>query len=57
MRYFELCGISATVELEAFLYGPLEAGIHHHHVITHALNTRFVGRRGSHPVPYLEDGP
>ncbi len=55
LRYFELGGMSTSLQLEAFLYGALEPSVHDHDVVAHALNERFVELGGNHPVPYLED--
>jgi hypothetical protein len=56
LRYFELGGMSTSLELEAFLYGALRPSPHDHDVIAHALNERFVELGGNHPVAYSEDG-
>ena len=55
LRYFALGGMSSAVELEAYLYGALQASPHDHDVIAHALNERFVELGGDHPVPYSDD--
>ncbi|MDA8071175.1 MAG: hypothetical protein M0Z82_06110 [Actinomycetota bacterium] len=55
LRYFELGGMSSTVELQAILYGALLPTAHDHDVIAHALNERFVELGGNHPVPYDSD--
>jgi hypothetical protein len=55
LRYFELGGMSTSLQLEAFLYGALRPTRHDHDVIAHALNERFVELGGNHPVPYQED--
>ena len=55
LRYFELGGMSNTMELEAFLYGVLQPSAHDREVIAQALNERFVELGGNHPVPYAED--
>ena len=54
LRYFELGGMSNTMELEAFLYGVLQPSAHDREVIAHALNERFVELGGNHPVPYVQ---
>lgn len=54
-RYFELGGMSTSLQLEAYLYGALRPTAHDHDVIAHALNERFSEMGGDHPVPYLED--
>ena len=54
-RYFELGGMSTSLQLEAYLYGALRPTAHDHDVIAHALNERFTEIGGDHPVPYLED--
>jgi len=56
MRYFELGGMSTSLQLEAFLFGALQPSIHDHDVIAHAINERMVELGGNHPVPYAEDG-
>jgi hypothetical protein len=55
LRYFELGGMSSSLQLEAFLCGALQPTTHDHDVIAHALNERFVELGGNHPVPYKED--
>ena len=57
LRYFELGGMSNTMELEAFLYGVLQPSAHDREVIAQALNERFVELGGNHPVPYTEPDP
>ena len=57
LRYFELGGMSNTMELEAFLYGVLQPSDHDREVIAQALNERFVELGGNHPVPYTESDP
>jgi hypothetical protein len=57
LRYFELGGMSNTMELEAFLYGVLQPSAHDREVIAQALNERFVELGGNHPVPYAESNP
>ena len=52
MRYFELGGMSAGFDVEAFLYGVLSPSGHAHDVIAQALNKRFAELGGNHPVPY-----
>ncbi len=52
LRYFELGGMSTSVELEAHLYGALITSEHNHDLIAHVLNERFVELGGNHPVPY-----
>jgi hypothetical protein len=54
LRYFELGGVSNTLELEAILCGALRPSAHDREVIAHALNERFVELGGNHPVPYSE---
>jgi hypothetical protein len=55
LRYFELGGMSTSLEVEAFLYGALEPSSRDHDMIAHALNERFVELGGNHPVPYAAD--
>jgi hypothetical protein len=55
LRYFELGGMSSSLQLEAFLYDALQPSVHDHDVIAHALNERFVELGGNHPVPYWSD--
>jgi hypothetical protein len=55
LRYFELGGMSSATEVEAYLYGALQATDHDHDIIAHALNERFVELGGDHPVPYSDD--
>jgi hypothetical protein len=52
LRYFELGGMSTSLQLEAILYGALHPTPHDEEVIAHALNERFVELGGNHPVPY-----
>ena len=55
MRYFELGGMSTSLQLEAFLYGALRPTDNDYDVVAHALNERFVELGGNHPVAYSED--
>jgi hypothetical protein len=55
VRYFELGGMSTGMQLEALLYGALQASRHDHDVIALALNERFVELGRLHLVPYVED--
>jgi hypothetical protein len=55
LRYFELGGMSSSVELEAFCFGALEPSAHDHDVLVHALNERFSELGRNHPVRYSED--
>jgi hypothetical protein len=55
LRYFELGGMSTSLQVEAFLYGALEPSSRDHDMIAHALNERFVELGGNHPVPYADD--
>ncbi len=55
LRYFELGGMSTSLEVEAYLFGALVATDHEHDVLVHALNERFVELGGNHPVPYSDD--
>ena len=54
-RFFELGGLSTSLEVEAYLYGALEPTAHEHDVLVHALNERFVELGGNHPVPYSDE--
>jgi hypothetical protein len=54
LRYFELGGMSTAIQLEAILYGALQASPHDEELIAHALNERFVELGGNHLVPYPE---
>ena len=54
-RFFELGGMSTSLEVEAYLYGALEPSAHEHDVLVHALNERFTEVGGDHPVPYSDD--
>jgi hypothetical protein len=56
-RYFELGGMSTSLEVEAFVYGLLLPTAHDHDLIAHAINERWVELGGNHPVPYDADGP
>lgn len=53
-RYFELGGMSTTLQLEGFLYGALRPTPEDYNIVAHALNERFVELGGNHPVAYLE---
>ena len=55
LRYFELGGMSTSVELEAYLYGALQPSNHEHDMIAHALNERFTELGGDHPIPYASE--
>jgi hypothetical protein len=55
LRYFELGGMSSALELEAILYGALEASAHDHDVIAHALNERFGEQGRDRLVPYADE--
>lgn len=57
MRYFELGGMRAALEVEAIVCGLLQPSAHDHDVIAHALNERFVelGADLPVPVPYSTD--
>jgi hypothetical protein len=58
LRYFELGGMSSSLELEAFCYGALRPSAHDYEVIAHALNERFSELGRDHPVAYSDDdGP
>jgi hypothetical protein len=53
LRYFELGGMCAGFELEAFLHGLRVPSSHDHAVIALAINERLVELGGKHSVPYL----
>ena len=55
LRYFELGGMSTSLEVEAFLYGALRPSAHDYDVVAHALNERFAELGGHHTVPYSDD--
>jgi len=57
LRYFELGGMSPTLEVEAILAGALLPSDHDHNVLAHALNERYVELGGNHPVAYHDDSP
>jgi hypothetical protein len=57
MRYFELGGMSAPLELEAVLHGALLPNAHDGDVIAVALNERLSELGRDHPVPYNDDAP
>lgn len=54
-RYFGLGGMSSALEIEAYLYGALQASAHDRDLIAVALNERFSELGGDHPVPYSDD--
>lgn len=54
-RYFELGGMSAALEVEAFLCGALSPTNHDRNLVATALNERFTELGGDHPVPYTDD--
>lgn len=53
-RYFGLGGMSSELEVEAYLYGALEASPHDRDLIAVALNERLTELGGDHPVPYSD---
>jgi hypothetical protein len=55
LRYFELGGMSAALELEGFLAGVLRPSRHDYDLVAHAINERFVELGGNRPVAYLGD--
>ena len=57
LRYFELGGMNAPLELDAVLHGALIPSPHERDVIAVALNERFNELGGDHPVPYSDDPP
>ncbi len=56
LRYFELGGMCAAFELEAFLEGLEVPSVYDHDVIALAINERLVELGGRAVVPYLHDG-
>ncbi len=56
-RYFSLGGMSTALEIEAFLYGALQAEPHNSDLLAVALNERFAELGGDHPIPYSDDTP
>ena len=52
MRFFGLGGQSSALEVEAYLYGALEATVHDYNVLAHTLNERFAELGGDHVVAY-----
>ena len=56
LRYFELGGMSAGFELEAFLQGLEVPSVYDHDVIALAINERLVELGGRAAVPYLHGG-
>ena len=56
LRYFELGGMCAGFELEAFLHGLQVPSVYDHDIIALAINERLVELGGHHAVPYLYDG-
>jgi hypothetical protein len=55
LRYFELGGMSNSLQLEAICYGAILPSEHDHDVVAHALNERFTELGRNHPVPYRQD--
>jgi hypothetical protein len=56
LRYFELGGMSAGFELEAFLQGLQVPSVYDHDVIALAINERLVELGGRAAMPYLQGG-
>jgi len=54
-RYFELGGMSTSLELEAYLYEALAPTDHDRDLIAVALNERYTELGGDHPIPYSDD--
>ncbi|CAN5592671.1 hypothetical protein BH20ACT2_BH20ACT2_02970 [soil metagenome] len=54
-RYFELGGMSTALEVEAYLFGALEASAHERDLISVALNERCAERGGDHTLPYADE--
>ncbi len=54
-RYFELGGMSTVFEVEAYLYGALEATAHDRDLIAVALNERFSELGAGQVVAYSDD--
>ena len=55
LRYFALGGMSAPLEVEAYLCGALAPTDHDRDVLAHALNERFSELGRNYGVPYAED--
>jgi hypothetical protein len=53
LRYFELGGMRAGFELEAFLHGLQVPSMYDHDIIALAINERLVELGGQPVVPYL----
>jgi hypothetical protein len=56
LRYFELGGMCAGFELEAYLDGLRAPSVYDHDIIALAINERLVELGGRAAVPYLHDG-
>jgi len=54
-RYFELGGMSTAIEVEAYLYGALEATTHDRDLLAVALNERFAELGAGQPLAYSDD--
>lgn len=54
-RYFELGGMSTSIELEAYLYDALTPTDHDRDLVAVALNERYAELGGDHPIPYSDD--
>ena len=55
LRYFELGGMCAGFELEAFLQGLEVPSVYDHDVIAVVINERLVELGGCAAVPYLNE--
>jgi hypothetical protein len=55
LRYFALGGMSAPMELEAYLLGVLRPTNHEHNRVVHAINECHVEQGRDHPIPYLDE--
>jgi hypothetical protein len=55
LRYFELGGMSAGFELEAFVHGLRAPSAYDHDIIALAINERLVELGGHHAVPYCHE--
>jgi hypothetical protein len=55
LRYFELGGMCAGFEVEAFLHGLRAPSEYDHDIIALAINERLVELGGHHAVPYFHE--
>jgi len=54
-RYFGLGGMSTALEVEAYLYDALVPTDQDRDLVATALNERFAGLGGDHPLAYTDD--